>query len=103
MDDDKTISKATYRVTIAGEEYEFGEPDPELLQRMVLVNHMNAGLFMTLESVTKWMASAAGPVVWGTIMRRFLNDEVDAQDLMTAMSELVALAVGKQDASSDAA
>lgn len=103
MDDDKMIDTATYRVTIGGQEYEFGEPDPELLSRMVLINSMNAGGLLTLEALTKWLASAAGPVVWGQIMRRFLNGEIDAQDLMTVMSELTDAVIGKQDPAADAA
>lgn len=103
MDDTKAIDAATYKLTIAGDEYEFGQPDPELLGRMVLINHMNAGGFLTLEAVTKWLASGAGERVWAAIMKRFLDGTVSAQDLITAMNELVTLVVEKQGATSDAA
>lgn len=103
MDDTKTIDTATYRLTIAGEEYEFGQPDPELLARMVLVGHMNAGELLTMEAITKWLAAAAGPKVWQVIMRRFIDGSISAQDLVTAMYELVKLVVGKQGSTADAA
>jgi hypothetical protein len=103
MDDDKTIDTATHKLTIAGEEYEFGQPEPELLARMILISHMNAGELLTIEALTKWLATAAGPVVWGAIMKRFMNGDVDVEDLMKAMGELVRLVAGKQDATSDAA
>lgn len=101
MDDDKTIDTASYKLSIAGEEYEFGQPDPELLERMVLISHMNAGGLLTLEAVTKWLASAAGPVVWQAIMKRFLDGAVTAQDLMDAMGELAKMIAG--DTTADAA
>lgn len=103
MDDNKTIDAASYRLTIAGEEYEFGQPEPELLERMVLISHMNAGELLTVEALTKWLASAAGPVVWGAIMKRFIGGDVTIQDLLKAMGDLVDLFVGKRDATSDAA
>lgn len=102
MDDDKTIEKTTYKLTIADKEYEFGEPDPELLERMVLVNHMNAGGLLTMEAVTKWLASAAGPAVWAEVMKRFVNGEVTVDHLMSALNELVKLVTGKQVAATDA-
>lgn len=103
MDDDTTIEKVTYKLTIAGEEYEFGQPDPELLGRMILISHMNAGSLLTLDAITKWLASAAGPVTWQRIMRRFITEEISAQDLLTAMDDLTKLVITKQDAASDAA
>lgn len=103
MDDTKAIDTATHKLTIAGTEYEFGQPDPELLERMVLINHMNAGGLLTVEALTKWLASAAGPVVWQAIMKRFIHGEVTVQDLMGAMGELAEAVTGKQDQTSDAA
>jgi hypothetical protein len=103
MDDTKTIDAATYRLTIAGEEYEFGQPDPTFFERLVLISHMNAGGLLTIEALTKWLSSAAGPTVWGAIMKRFIDGSVTVQDLMKAMGDLIQLAGGKQDATSDAA
>ncbi|MGW8357404.1 hypothetical protein [Streptomyces wedmorensis] len=101
MDDDKTITPTTYRLTIAGQEYEFGEPEPELLERMIMVFHMNAGPLLTVEAITKWLADAAGPTVWQAITRRFIAGEVTANDMLKAMEDLV-VAV-KQDSTADAA
>lgn len=103
MDDTKTIDTASYRLTIAGKEYEFGQPEPELLERMVLISHMNAGELLTVEALTKWLASAAGPAVWGAIMKRFISGDVTIQDLLKAMGDLADLFAGKRDATSDAA
>lgn len=97
MDDDKTIDAATYKVTIAGAEYEFAQPDPKLIERMILISHMNADTFVTLEACTKWFSVAAGPETWATIMRRFLAGEIGAQDLIDAIKDLaegMALAKG---------
>lgn len=100
MDDTKTIDAATYKLTIAGEEYDFGQPEPELLERMILISHMNAGKDLLLEAETKWIASAAGPETWRIIMKRFVNGEVGIQDLVTAMSDLAKAIAG--DAAPDA-
>ncbi|MEU7074739.1 hypothetical protein AB0B30_32470 [Streptomyces narbonensis] len=103
MDDTNAIDGATYKVTISGTEYEFGQPDPKLLTQMVLVSHMNAGELLTLEAVTKWLASAAGPKAWHAIMKRFMDGDITAQDLMDAMKELVQAVVGKSGTAEDAA
>ena len=103
MDDDKTIEKTTYKLTIAGKKYEFGEPDLELLNRMVMIQHMNAGPLLIMEATTKWLAAAAGPAVWADIMKRFTNGEVTIDDLMKALGKLVKLVAGKQDSTDDAA
>ncbi|TXS16340.1 hypothetical protein EAO70_12950 [Streptomyces sp. adm13(2018)] len=88
MDDDKTIDEPTYTVTIAGTEYQFAQPDPKLIERMILISHMNADTLTTLEACTKWFSVAAGRTVWAAIMRRFLNDEISVQDLLTAIKDL---------------
>jgi len=88
MDDDKTIEAPTYKVTIAGAEYNFDQPDPQLIERMIMISHMNADNFVTLEACTKWFSVAAGPETWATIMRRFLDGEINAQDLITAIKDL---------------
>lgn len=103
MDDDKTITPTTYKLTIAGQEYEFGEPKPELLERMILISHMNAGSLLTLEALTKWLSVAAGPAVWQAIMRRFIVGEVAANDMLKAMEDLVTAVAGKQGSTADAA
>ena len=100
MDDDKTIGTTTYRLTIAGEEYEFGNPDPEIFSRMILVNHMNVGGLLTMDAVTKWLASEAGDR-WQVIMKRFIDGEVSPSDLLKAMEDLVKAIAG--DAAADAA
>ncbi|MZE53820.1 hypothetical protein GTY86_35545 [Streptomyces sp. SID5770] len=97
MDDTKTIAEPTYKVTIAGAEYEFDQPDAKLIERMILISHMNADTFVTLEACTKWFSVAAGPETWATIMRRFLADEITVQDLLTAINDLTgAIAVSKE-------
>jgi hypothetical protein len=102
MDDDKTIDTATYKLTIADEEYEFGEPDAELFKRMVLIKHMSAGGLLTMEAITKWLASAAGPTVWAQIMQRFLDGDVTIEHLMETLKEFVKLVNEKQVAATDA-
>lgn len=91
MDDDKTIDSTTYTVVIADTEYEFARPDPELIGRMILINHMNADLMVTLEACTKWLSVAAGSVTWSQIMRRFMSGEVTADHLLKAMTDLINL------------
>lgn len=88
MDDDKTIAPATYKVTIAGTEYDFDQPDPQLIERMILIGHMNADTFVTLEACTKWFSVAAGPETWAQIMRRFLAGEINAENLLDAIKDL---------------
>ena len=102
MDDTKTID-ITYKLTISDTEYEFGRPDPDLLGKMILVSHMNAGELLTLEAITKWLASAAGPVVWQAIMKRFIDGEVTAENLMSAMKELAQMIAKNPGAAADAA
>lgn len=89
MDDTKTIDESSYPVTIAGTEYLFSRPEPELIERMILISHMNADSFVTLEACTKWLSVAAGPENWSAIMRRFMAGEVGAQDLLDGMGELL--------------
>lgn len=101
MDDDKTIESTTYALTIADKEYEFGEPDPEIFQRMVLIKHMNANGLITMEAITKWLASAAGPTVWSQIMQRFVDGDVTIEHLMDALKEFVKLVNEKQVAAPD--
>ncbi|MFJ8301601.1 hypothetical protein ACIQ9R_37630 [Streptomyces sp. NPDC094447] len=88
MDDDKTIDEPTYTVTIAGEDYQFQQPDPELIERMILISHMNADHLVTLEACTKWFSVAAGPETWAVIMRRFLAGDIKAQDLIDGIKTL---------------
>lgn len=89
MDDDKTISPTTYKVVIADTEYDFERPDLELIERMILISHMNADPMVTLEACTKWLSVAAGAETWAAIMRRFMAGEVTAADLLASMSDLV--------------
>lgn len=103
MDETKTIKAATYKVVIADEEYEFGQPDPELVQRMILIRHMNADAFVTLEACTKWLSAAAGPTTWAVIMRRFMNGEITAQHLLTSMNDLLTAWTDTEDSTADAA
>jgi hypothetical protein len=97
MDETKTIDTATYKVSIAGTEYQFDQPDPQLIERMILISHMNADTFVTLEACTKWFSVAAGPETWAKIMRRFLAGEINAQDLLNAINNLTeAMALSKE-------
>ncbi|MFC8583454.1 hypothetical protein ACFUGD_02590 [Streptomyces sp. NPDC057217] len=97
MDDTKMIENPTYKVTIAGAEYEFDHPDAKLIERMILISHMNADVLTTLEACTKWFSVAAGPKTWATIMRRFLADEITVQDLLTAINDLTeAISLSKE-------
>lgn len=96
MDDTKTIDKDNYPVTIGGVEYEFARPDPKLIERMILISHMNADQYVTLEACTKWLSVAAGTETWSKLMRRFLNGDIDAQDLLTAIKDLTDAMVAKE-------
>lgn len=102
MDDTKTIEDPTYKVTIAGDEYAFAKPDPKLIERMILISHMNADTFVTLEACTKWFSVAAGPETWAKIMRRFLAGEINAQDLITAIHDLTAALTLSKELAADA-
>jgi len=103
MDDDKTISPTTYKVVIADIEYNFARPDPELIERMILVSHMNADTTIILEACTKWLSVAAGPTTWAAIMRRFVAGEIAADDLLASMSDLITVWVKKEGSTADAA
>ena len=103
MDDDKTIGTTTYKVVIADTEYDFNRPDLELIERMILVSHMNVGELITLEACTKWLADAAGPATWGAIMHRFIAGEVTAQDLLNSMNDLITQWTTSRDSTADAA
>lgn len=103
MDDDKTIDTVTYKVVIGDTEYSFGRPDPELIQRMVLISHMNADTFVILEACTKWLAVAAGPTTWAAIMRQFMAGDIDASDLLKSMLELIKLWNASEESTADAA
>lgn len=89
MDDTKTIDESTYTVAIAGTDYTFGLPDPELIERMILVTHMNADEMVIMEACTKWLSAAAGRKTWSVIMRRLMAGEVTAQHIMDAMKDLM--------------
>ena len=103
MDDTKTITPTTHLVTIGGEEYEFGNGDTQLLERLVLVSHMNAGATLTLEAATLWLADAAGPVAWQAIMKRFVSGKVTVNDLMEAMQGIAKAIVAAGGSAADAA
>ncbi|MDF2711481.1 MAG: hypothetical protein K0R62_7133 [Nonomuraea muscovyensis] len=103
MDDTKTITPTTHRVTLGGEEYEFGQGTTELLERLILISHMNAGATLTLEAATLWLADAAGPTVWQAIMKRFITGEITVNDLMEAMKGIVASIVAAENSAADAA
>lgn len=109
MDDTKSSGVASYRLTIAGQEYDFGPPDRELYERMVLVSSMNVDELLALDAVTQWLASSAGPATWRAIMRRFVHGEVQAADMLKAMEDLAqaiaegAAVGGAEDAAADAA
>lgn len=103
MDDTKTITPTTHLVTIGGEEYEFGSGDTQLLERLILVFHMNAGTTLTLEAATLWLADAAGPTTWQAIMKRFVSGEVTVNDLMEAMKGIAASIVAAGGSAADAA
>ncbi|MFD3535243.1 hypothetical protein [Streptomyces sp. NPDC058664] len=103
MDETKTIEEATYKVVIAGTEYEFAKPDPQLVERMILVRHMNADGFVVLEACTKWLSVAAGKETWAVIMRRFMNGEITAQDLLTSMNDLLTAWTDTEDPTANAA
>lgn len=103
MDDDKTIDTATYKVVIGDTEYDFGRPDPELIQRMILIGHMNADTFVILEACTKWLAVAAGPDTWSAIMRQFMEGNITADDLLKSMFELLKLWNASEESTADAA
>ena len=102
MDDTKTIDEATYTVTIGGTEYQFGQPDPELLERLVFVSRMNAGLLITLEALMMWGSSGASPSMWEGLARRVLKGEVSTEELTTALGVLVKLVQEKPDTTPDA-
>jgi hypothetical protein len=103
MDDTKTITPTTYKVSIGDTEYEFGQPDPELIERMILVSHMNASVMVTLEACTKWLSVAAGPTTWAAIMRQFMDGKITAEDLIKSMLDLVTQWTAPKESAVDAA
>jgi hypothetical protein len=102
MDDTKTIAPTTYVVKVGETEYTFGVPDLELIERMILVSHMNADNLVTLEACTKWLSAAAGPVVWAEIMREFMAGTIKADDLLKAMTDLVTKWATPEESPADA-
>ena len=103
MDDDQTISPTTYKVVIADTEYDFERPDLELIERMILISHMNADSGVILEACTKWLSVAAGPTTWTAIMRRFAAGEVSVVDLLKSMNDLVTVWTATKESTVDAA
>lgn len=93
MDDTKTIDAASFPVTIGGVEYRFDRPDPKLIEKMLLISNMNADRFVTLQACTKWFSVAAGREQWSDLMGRFLNDDIQVQDFLTAIQDLAAAMV----------
>jgi hypothetical protein len=103
MDDTKTITPTTYTVAVGDTEYEFGRPDPELIQRMIIISHMNADTAVILEACTKWLSVAAGPTVWAAIMRQFLNGNITADDLVKTMIDLITCWTTSEEPTANAA
>lgn len=76
MGDDKT-----YIVQIKGKAYRFSPLDPEEVERMSIVSTMGAGHLKTIKSMFRVLSKAAGPDQWDEITDRYVEGEIDLQDV----------------------